>query len=292
VSNYHVSKATFGADLVLDPAISAALARVVAADKDGSKTTLSVTNPLTHSSQLKNVDKLTDVLTFNLSGSSVVDLSKLPRKGKSDSDSNSGSNSGSLDVIAFNNDMAVDLKLSSFKGVVLLGNGNDKVSGGGGSLAISAGGGNDTITTGSSSDTIVGGDGNDSISSGSGKDLVKGGAGNDKIDSGKDNDTVYTGCGSDTITAGDGDDRVIIEAMAGDAQMVDGGKGTKDVLDLSGVTVSGAAQAGATVTITLDNGATVAVTGIERFMYDTNGATAGGVVTVGLSTFLGDFSAG
>jgi Ca2+-binding RTX toxin-like protein len=288
VSNYHVNKATFGADLVLDPAIQLALSRVVAADKDGSKTTLSVTNPLTNSAGLKNVDKLTDVLTFNLSSNQVVDLSKLSnRKGKSEDDS---SKSGSLDVIAFNNDMNVDLKLASFKGVVLLGNGNDKVSGGGGSLAINAGGGNDTITTGSNSDTIVGGDGNDSISSGSGKDLVKGGAGNDRIDSGRDNDTVYTGSGSDTILAGDGDDRIIIEAIAGDAQVVDGGKGSRDVLDLSGVTVSGAAQAGATVTITLDGGATVAVTGIERFMYDTNGATAGGVVTVGLSTFLGDFT--
>jgi len=288
VSNYHVNKATFGADLVLDPAIQLALSRVVAADKDGSKTTLSVTNPLTNSAGLKNVDKLTDVLTFNLSSNQVVDLSKLSnRKGKSEDDS---SKSGSLDVIAFNNDMNVDLKLASFKGVVLLGNGNDKVSGGGGSLAINAGGGNDTITTGSNSDTIVGGDGNDSISSGSGKDLVKGGAGNDRIDSGRDNDTVYTGSGSDTILAGDGDDRIIIEAIAGDAQVIDGGKGSRDVLDLSGVTVSGAAQAGATVTITLDGGATVAVTGIERFMYDTNGATAGGVVTVGLSTFLGDFT--
>jgi len=287
VSNYHVNKATFGADLVLDPAIQLALSRVVAADKDGSKTTLSVTNPLTNSAGLKNVDKLTDVLTFNLSSNQVVDLSKLSNKGKSDGDS---SKSGSLDVIAFNNDMNVDLKLASFKGVVLLGNGNDKVSGGGGSLAINAGGGNDTITTGSNSDTIVGGDGNDSISSGSGKDLVKGGAGNDRIDSGRDNDTVYTGSGSDTILAGDGDDRIIIEAIAGDAQVIDGGKGSRDVLDLSGVTVSGAAQAGATVTITLDSGATVAVTGIERFMYDTNGATAGGVVTVGLSTFLGDFT--
>jgi len=288
VSNYHVNKATFGADLVLDPAIQLALSRVVAADKDGSKTTLSVTNPLTNSAGLKNVDKLTDVLTFNLSSNQVVDLSKLSnRKGKSEDDS---SKSGSLDVIAFNNDMNVDLKLASFKGVVLLGNGNDKVSGGGGSLAINAGGGNDTITTGSNSDTIVGGDGNDSISSGSGKDLVKGGAGNDRIDSGRDNDTVYTGSGSDTILAGDGDDRIIIEAIAGDAQVIDGGKGSRDVLDLSGVTVSGAAQAGATVTITLDSGATVAVTGIERFMYDTNGATAGGVVTVGLSTFLGDFT--
>jgi len=286
VSNYHVNKATFGADLVLDPAIQAALARVVAADKDGSKTTLSVTNPLTTSAVLKNVDKLTDVLTFNLSSNQVVDLSKLSNKGKSDGDS---SKSGSLDVIAFNNDMNVDLKLASFKGVVLLGNGNDKVSGGGGSLAINAGGGNDTITTGSSSDTIVGGDGNDSISSGSGKDLVKGGAGNDRIDSGRDNDTVYTGSGSDTILAGDGDDRIIIEAIAGDAQVVDGGKGTKDVLDLSGVTVTSAAQAGSVVTITLDSGATVVVTGMERFMYDTNGETAGGVVTVGLSTFLGDF---
>jgi len=286
VSNYNVNKATFGADLVLDPAIQAALSRVVAADKDGSKTTLSVTNPLTTSALLKNVDKATDVLTFNLSSNQVVDLSKLSNKGKSDGDS---SKSGSLDVVAFNNDMNVDLKLASFKGVVLLGNGNDKVSGGGGSLAINAGGGNDTITTGSSSDTIVGGDGNDSISSGSGKDLVKGGAGNDRIDSGRDNDTVYTGSGSDTILAGDGDDRIIIEAIAGDAQVVDGGKGTKDVLDLSGVTVTDAAQAGSTVTITLDSGATVVVTGMERFMYDTNGATAGGVVTVGLSTFLGDF---
>jgi len=287
VSNYHVNKATFGADLVLDPAIQAALARVVARDKDGSATELSVTNPITNSAFIGNVSKLTDVLTFNLSTSQVVDLAKVSNKDRSDSDS---SNKGSLDVVAFNNDVNVDLRLGSFKGVVLLGNGNDKVSGTkSGAVAISAGGGNDTIITGSSADTIVGGDGNDSISSGSGKDLVKGGAGNDSIDSGKDNDTVYTGSGSDTILAGDGDDRIIIEAIAGDAQVVDGGRKGMDVLDLSGVTVTSAAQAGSAVTITLDSGATVVATGIERFMYDTNGATAGGVVTVGLSTFLGDF---
>lgn len=289
MSNYNVSKSTFVSSLALDPAIAAALQKIVNADKDGSSTTLSVTQPLANAATLKNVASSTDVLTFALSSGQVVDLSKMKSQGGSSSDSGSSSSRSSLDVIAFNNDQNVDLRLSKFKGAVLLGNGNDKVTGGGGSLVINANGGNDTIMTGSSSDTISGGDGNDSISSGGGKDLVYGGACNDRIDSGKDNDTVYTGSGSDTIMAGDGDDRIIIQAIAGDAQVVDGGKGNKDVLDLSGVTVTSAAQAGSTVTITLDTGATVTVTGMERFVYDTNGADAGGVVTVGLSTFLGDF---
>lgn len=288
MSNYNVSKSTFVSSLALDPAIAAALQKIVNADKDGSSTQLSVTQPLVNGSALKNVASSTDVLTFALSSGQVIDLSKLKSQGGSYKDSGSSSSS-SLDVIAFNNDQMVDLRLAKFKGAVLLGNGNDKVTGGGGSLVINANGGNDTIITGSNSDTISGGDGNDSISSGGGKDVVYGGAGNDRIDSGKDNDTVYTGSGSDTILAGDGDDRVIIQAIAGDAQVIDGGKGSKDVLDLSGVTVTSASQAGSTVTITLDSGATVTVTGMERFVYDTNGADAGGVVQVGLSTFLGDF---
>jgi len=289
VANYNVSKATFGSGLQLDPVIAAALSAVVMADKDGDKNTLSVTEPLTSGSQVSTVSSVTDVLTFALSANGIVDLANLPKPPKTKG-KESSSSSGTLDVIAFNNDAAVDLRLASFKGAVLLGNGNDKVSGGGGALAINAGGGNDSITTGSSADTIVAGTGNDTVNSGSGADRVWGGEGNDRIDAGADADSIYSGTGSDTIIAGTGSDRIIIEAIAGDAKVIDGGTGRKDTdyLDLSLVNITSANLAGSTLNITLDTGATLTVTNIEQFVYDNNGAAAGGVITVGLTQFLAD----
>jgi Ca2+-binding RTX toxin-like protein len=281
MANYNVSKQTFGSSLQIDPHIAAALAKVIRADSDGARLTVSVTEPISTSTlNSGNVPRDTDVITFNFdSGTPNINLGSL-----------SSSTRKALNAVIFNrdgNDPDTTLNLSSFRGTVVLGDGNDTVTGSS-QVAIDAGAGNDSIVTGSGSDTIVGGAGNDTIKSGSSSDLIKGGAGNDSVDAGSGNDTIYAGGGSDTIMGGEGNDRIIIEPDASGTTVINGGSGSRDSLDLFGVVITGAQLSSGTLQITLDTGAIIQVQSVELFIYDNNGAAAGGAVTVGLTQFLAD----
>jgi len=293
----------------LERPIVMALLREARVDSDGSRLTWAVTQAITGQADLPGVEADTDILSVNMSANGALDLrptaaNPLPA-GRLDK----------LDVIAFSSHTNVDLNLGTFKGVAILGDGNDSVTAAS-RVTIRTGGGNDTVNAGIGADTIFAGDGNDvvnagegtnvvvlgrgndSVTTGSGNDLIRAGQGNDTIVSGDGHDTIFAGTGSDSINAGLGDDIIVINgALSGDQVIVRGGPGGMDVLDLAKVTIDttapsgGADRPGGTgpVLISLAGGATVTAYGIETFVYDADGTGPGGVVEVSLAQFLAAF---
>jgi Ca2+-binding RTX toxin-like protein len=306
--NYDVSKATFGTDLGLERPIVMALLREARVDSDGARLTWAVTQAITGQAGLASVESDTDILSVNMSANGALDLrpsatTPLPA-GQLDK----------LDVVAFSSHTNVDLNLGLFKGVAILGDGNDRVTGSA-KVTVRTGGGDDTIAMGAGADTIVSGDGNDvvnagegtnvvqlgrgddSATTGSGNDHIRAGLGNDTVISGDGHDTIFSGSGNDSINAGLGDDIIVINgSRPGDQVIVRGGGGT-DVLDLSKVVIDTSAPGGGVdrpggvgpVLISLTGGGSVTAYGIERFVYDTDGTGPGGVVEVSLTQFLAAF---
>ncbi|WP_422369115.1 beta strand repeat-containing protein [Pelagibius sp.] len=82
-------------------------------------------------------------------------------------------------------------------------------------ISIDGLGGNDLLTGGNFSDAISGGAGNDTINGGGGNDVLLGGPGDDSINGGDGNDDIVGGPGSDTIDGGDGTDTVRYDADVG-----------------------------------------------------------------------------
>ncbi len=92
---------------------------------------------------------------------------------------------------------------------VLLGSGNDTVTGSSGADSIATGAGDDSVIGGAGNDTIDLGAGNDTFGSWTnddGNDRVLGGDGNDLIVGGGGNDTLYGDAGNDTLAGGTGND--------------------------------------------------------------------------------------
>ncbi|MDW3223373.1 MAG: calcium-binding protein [Paracoccaceae bacterium] len=116
---------------------------------------------------------------------------------------------------------------------IVLGSGNDTVTGTAGANVIETGNGADTINAGNGNDTILAGAGNDIINAGGGNDTIEAGAGNDVITSTNFSgaDQIFAGSGNDTITSS-GEDTVFGEAGndtifagLGAAELLDGGSG-------------------------------------------------------------------
>lgn len=306
--NYDVSKATFGTDLGLERPIVMALLREARVDSDGARLTWAVTQAITGQAGLASVESDTDILSVNMSANGALDLrpsatTPLPA-GQLDK----------LDVVAFSSHTNVDLNLGLFKGVAILGDGNDRVTGSA-KVTVRSGGGDDTIAMGVGADTIVSGDGNDvvnagegtnvvqlgrgddSATTGSGNDHIRAGLGNDTVISGDGHDTIFSGSGNDSINAGLGDDIIVINGSRPGDQVIVRGGGGADVLDLSKVVIDTSASSGGVdrpggvgpVLISLTGGASVTAYGIERFVYDTDGTGPGGVVEVSLTQFLAAF---
>ncbi|MGR3502833.1 Hint domain-containing protein [Pseudaestuariivita sp.] len=117
---------------------------------------------------------------------------------------------------------------------IVLGDGNDSVTGSSGDENVDTGGGDDWVDTGAGDDTVIGGDGNDDINVGEGNNFVDSSDGNGAPDQGdptnpvsnidadpsNDLDTVTSGSGNDTIWTGD--DADVIFTTGGDNQL-DGG---------------------------------------------------------------------
>jgi Ca2+-binding RTX toxin-like protein len=84
---------------------------------------------------------------------------------------------------------------------VLLGAGNDTVTGNVGNESVDGGAGNDSISGGGGADTLAGGAGNDTLIGGTGSDTLYGGEGDDRfnIASGDGSDSVAGGSGNDTL---------------------------------------------------------------------------------------------
>lgn len=89
---------------------------------------------------------------------------------------------------------------SSLAAVLLGGDGNDKLTGGGGSSLLVGGEGNDKLTGKGSADMLLGGGGNDTLDGGAGNDQLYGDAGDDKLSGKKGNDLVFGGLGTDKLS--------------------------------------------------------------------------------------------
>ncbi len=210
--------------------------------------------------------------TVNLSGISAADIKDLDAF-----------------IFTTNNDVNFSLNgngTKSFKGVITTNDGNDIITtnsiiG----VTVSSGDGNDTVTTGSGKDSVSAGSGNDSINTGAGNDTVLTGSGNDSVNTGDGNDSVVVGSGNDSVDTGAGNDTVKLALGASGTYQFDGGAGI-DNLDLSLANIATVSQAGAVVTITLNDASVITATDFGRFIYDSNGiATPDGVVIVAVAAF-------
>lgn len=114
---------------------------------------------------------------------------------------------------------------------LILGSGNDNVTGNNLNNSIVGGNGNDTIDGFSGNDTLDGGAGNDSLIGGAGFDNLIGGTGDDTLDGGDNDDTLDGGLGNDSLIGGNGDDIFIVSG--GDDTFI-GGAGN-DTLSYAGL---------------------------------------------------------
>ena len=112
---------------------------------------------------------------------------------------------------------------------------DDYIEGGAGADTIHGGAGDDTIYGGIGVDTIYGEHSNGQISSSrSGDDYIDGGADNDIIDGQHGDDTITGGAGNDFMQGGSGDDTFLALGGANSGvDYIDGGGGTRDVVDFS-----------------------------------------------------------
>jgi VCBS repeat-containing protein len=124
--------------------------------------------------------------------------------------------------------------------------GNDTISGGGGSDLLHGNPGDDTVSGGDSNDDIRGGSGNDTLLGNHGSDVLYGGAGddvllgrtgNDLLRGGSGNDHLNGGSGNDQLFGGAGDDH--LTGMWGDDTMAGGAGNDRLVGDLGNDILTG-----------------------------------------------------
>ncbi len=96
--------------------------------------------------------------------------------------------------------------LSSLRGTVYGGDGNDRLIGTANSDSLYGGNGNDQILGGVGDDVLSGDDGDDVLDGQAGMDRIDGGVGTDQLFGGDGNDVIFGGEGNDEIYGGDGDD--------------------------------------------------------------------------------------
>ena len=92
-------------------------------------------------------------------------------------------------------------------------------------------GGEDIVLAGEGDDTIYGGGDSDWLVGGEGDDAIYGGAGDDTIDGGEGDDTIYGGAGDDTITGGAGDDCQLNGGSGADTFVFGTGDGKDTIKD-------------------------------------------------------------
>ncbi len=172
--------------------------------------------------------------------------------GGNDNFNNAGSVIGDVDLNVGND--TFNGRDGTVTGLVLGGDGDDRLIGGDGDDSLygesdndvlrgldgedelSGEAGDDTIDGGADDDMIFGGLGNDMLYGGSGNDLVNGGLNNDSVKAGTGDDTVIGGDGNDTVNGQAGNDMLIgdsgsdvIYGGRGDDTLEGGGRG--DTLD-------------------------------------------------------------
>jgi Ca2+-binding RTX toxin-like protein len=87
--------------------------------------------------------------------------------------------------------------------------------------------------TGSAGNDVLVGDASSNISGGGGNDTITGGANNDTIAGGTGDDSITSGAGNDTIDAGDGNDTIVVAGDLTQADTIDGGAGTADIMSIT-----------------------------------------------------------
>ena len=145
----------------------------------------------------------------------------------------------------------------------------------------------DTAAAQTTNDLIVGRGGNDTLDGGDGTDFLRGDAGDDSLSGGAGNDTLAGNAGDDTLSGGAGNDRFRFDASDSGTNVVAGGDGADDEINLllddaAGTAVTVAAS-GTDVTIQTTTGATVqTITGdaaVERL--GISGSSGNDTLTVG-----------
>ncbi len=140
--------------------------------------------------------------------------------------------SGNVQTADASTGYKLDIQSDTFQTVVL-GSGNNKVTGNFNTATTIVGGaGNDTLTGGTGNDVLVGGTGNNTLVGLDGNDTLVGGVGNDSLSGGVGNDVLVGGTGSNTLNGGAGNDTYSVAARVTPAA------NDKDTLvDVSGTNV-------------------------------------------------------
>ncbi len=140
------------------------------------------------------------------------------------------------------------------------GDGNDTLFGEAGSDILNGGAGNDVLNGGDNADTLFGGDGNDILFGDKGADWLDGGAGNDNLFGGAANDTLVGGAGADTFSFFlGGQNDTIVDFQYGTDKLA---FGIKDI-DI-GAMIANAQYVGGNAVLTLPDGSTVTLLGINK----------------------------
>ena len=100
-------------------------------------------------------------------------------------------------------------------------NGDNILTGNGGSNHLNGGRGNDAVYGMGGEDKLNGGEGNDKLYGGDGKDSVNGGGGNDMLYGGKGDDILNGGRGDDILRGDMGEDTFIFHADGGHDTVID-----------------------------------------------------------------------
>jgi hypothetical protein len=205
----------------VDPEVLELLTSILTEEGGGNVAKAEVTD-LTTLTDITAGTRLVEITLPATTTQQVVDLKALDKAAVAD-----------MKAIVLSGDAPVTATITKeFAGVVVLGNGDNKVT---------AKGSNDiTVQTGTGSDSVKLAGGSDSVVLAGGSDSVKSGAGDDQI----------------TVSEAGADDEVVIAAGGGN-----------DTVDLSDVSIASVTKVSGFTQITLDNGAVIRVKGVEDILY-------------------------
>ncbi|MDA8821991.1 hypothetical protein N9N45_06840, partial [Planktomarina temperata] len=117
-----------------------------------------------------------------------------------------------------------------------------------------------TITGSAGADTLVG-DASSTINGGAGNDTITGGSGNDTLNGDAGDDGITTGAGNDTVDGGAGNDTFVFAGNLATGDVIDGGDGTTDNVQITNASLTTLAGYG----VSAANALNTAITNVERF---------------------------
>jgi Ca2+-binding RTX toxin-like protein len=117
-----------------------------------------------------------------------------------------------------------------------------------------------TITGSEGADTLRG-DASSTIHGGGGNDTIVGGSGNDTLNGDAGDDSITTGAGNDTVAGGDGNDTIVFAGSLATSDVIDGGDGTADNVQITNASLTTLSGYG----VSAANALNTAITNVERF---------------------------